>query len=390
MLALTLISIASAAQVVGGTQVAEGDWEDAAAIYFGNSVECTGVLVASNVVLTAGHCAGGITAVKVGTNDYREGGEKIAVSETIAYPGWASTYDISVLVLAEHAKTPPRIIAQDCILEEHLQDGASVQIVGYGATDNYGYQYGTELNEATTTIDDADCSSLQTGCNAQVSPDGELGAGGADDVDSCYGDSGGPLYLLTDKGDYLIGLTSRAYNNAWPPCGMGGIYVRPDAIIDWIEEVSGATLPAPDCITNTAPAPTADALTVPSGSTGTVLVDPGDPDADDEHTFSVVEGPSYGTASIDADGLLSYTSEEGYTGEDEVVVVVTDLAEATGEVSIPITVMPRQSSDTDGGAGDDESSAVITGCGCASSPQPMGTAGMLVGLVMLLGYRRRD
>ena len=64
---LMLILTARAQQVVGGSQVDAGEYEDAAGIIFSNSVECTGVLVAPNVVLTAGHCVGGITHVILGT-----------------------------------------------------------------------------------------------------------------------------------------------------------------------------------------------------------------------------------------------------------------------------------------------------------------------------------
>ena len=72
---LTLILTANAQQVVGGTQAADGTYEDAAGIIFSNSVSCTGVLVAPNGVLTAGHCVGGITHVILGTNDYQQGGD---------------------------------------------------------------------------------------------------------------------------------------------------------------------------------------------------------------------------------------------------------------------------------------------------------------------------
>jgi hypothetical protein len=33
-------------------------------------------------------------------------------------------------------------------------------------------------------------------------------------------------------------------------CGDGGIYVRPDAVIDWIEEQIDAALPVPECATD--------------------------------------------------------------------------------------------------------------------------------------------
>ena len=231
--------------VVGGSQVGAGDWPETAAVYFGGEVGCTGVLIAPNAVLSAGHCTGGITSVKLNTNDYSQGGERIAVADVIEYPDSQRTYDLAILILEEESSVEPAIIAQDCVLED-LSEGAEVTIVGYGALDPQGYEYSTELMEGFTTIDDPECTNLSSGCAGAVSPGGELGAGGRDEVDSCYGDSGGPLYLNTDRGDYLVGITSRGYNTSWD-CGSGGIYVRPDAVMDWLEENIGENLPAPEC-----------------------------------------------------------------------------------------------------------------------------------------------
>jgi len=380
---LALLLTASAQQVVGGTQVAAGDYEDAAGIVFGNSVDCTGVLVAPNVVLTAGHCMGGITAVVLATNNYQQGGEIIQVDRSVEYSNSWNTYDVAVLVLAEDAQTEPVMIAQDCILDDHLYDGAKVTIVGYGATDNYGNQYTSRLNEADTTIDDADCTTMQYGCNNAVSPGGELGAGADDEFDSCYGDSGGPLYLSTPEGRFLIGLTSRGYSNSNLPCGQGGIYVRPDAIIDWIEQVSGVEIPAPDCTVNTEPQPFAEAIITPENRVGRTVVEPGDPDVDDTHTFTVVEEPQSGSVTIDADGIVAYTPAEDFVGADSMVVTVTDSRGAAGEVTIDVTVAEAGSG---GGASD---GVAIESCGCAASGTPH-SAGLVVMLVGLLGMRRRS
>jgi hypothetical protein len=57
----------------------------------------------------------------------------------------------------------------------------TISLVGFGAIDKNGAQYINELQEASSTITDFDCSQ-SSGCNAGAQPDGELGAGGMGDV----------------------------------------------------------------------------------------------------------------------------------------------------------------------------------------------------------------
>ena len=266
-LLVTNICLADTYRVVGGEDAPTGSWPDAAAVMFGDEQGCTGTLIASEVVLTAAHCAGGITHVVLNTVDFAAGGEHIAVAETIVAENWRTHYDVALLILEEQSTVEPRVIARGCALDEFLHDGAAVAIVGYGAINPAGTRYDTRLQQAITTVRDSDCSDIGLGCEQRVSPGGELVAGG-DGVDSCYGDSGGPLYLLPESDDanrqlrmdynlvaqddeperaYLVGITSRGVEVGSEDCSAGGIYVRPDAVIDWIESSAGVELPDPSC-----------------------------------------------------------------------------------------------------------------------------------------------
>ena len=367
---MLLLSIALAAPpppVVGGEPAPDGAWPDTAAIYFRSGVGCTGTLITPNLVLTAGHCAGGITEVKVGATDYTDTtGETIPVAEEHEYPDSQRSYDVTLLVLERDSTVPPRPIALDCVLTEYLHDGADIAIVGYGATNPQGTRYPTNLYQAFSTVTDADCSNAATGCERSISPNGEVAAGG-DGVDSCYGDSGGPLYLAVHGDYYLVGVTSRGVSGS-TDCGLGGIYVRPDAIVDWIESTSGEVLPRPDCTPNLAPNPTAASISVDEGSVGTTQVEANDPDPGDRHTFAIVTAPDLGTAVLEPSGYLTYTADGG-PGTTGIVILVTDDGDPaeSGTVTVEVDVSPAGGADPPpDDAGDDLTDKEPGGCGCAT------------------------
>ena len=378
--------------VVGGSVSPEGKWPDAAAIVFNSQyVGCTGTLVAPNVVLTAGHCIGGISHVIVNTVDYTDpnGRKLVEVRRQYAYPNSQSTYDAAVLLLAEDVEgVEPRMIAQDCIIDDYLANGEEVVVAGWGATQTNGGGGTYRLLEGTTLVQTKDCTDrtvvsmgreIYTGCNTNLPAGSEIGAGGLE-VDACYGDSGGPLYYPTDRGDYLIGITSRSYygvpSNA--PCYYGGIYVRPDALIDWIEERSGVEFPHPSC--NDAPAASDAALTVEQGATGSAIIEASDPDGEIA-AWVILEEPEHGTATIDETGTVTYVADEDYIGADSLIVGVTDdgsayeeSPEITVEATLEIDVIEKERRG---------------GCACSVGAAPsFGAFASLLGFVALVRRRR--
>jgi uncharacterized protein (TIGR03382 family) len=224
--------------IVGGSAAAPGEWPDAVAV-IGTNGSCTGVVIAPDAVLTAGHCAEiAPQRIIAGTTDDSSGGTAVAVTATMAYPSFGDSYDVAVLQLATPVPgVTPRTLASACTFDA-FSAGAQVEVVGFGLTDDAATGTNSLQREAILPVTDPTCAG-SSGCRPAIAPGGEFVAGG-DGVDSCNGDSGGPAYLSTPRGEVAVGIVSRGVGGESTPCGGGGIYVRTDKVASWIADVAGS------------------------------------------------------------------------------------------------------------------------------------------------------
>jgi secreted trypsin-like serine protease len=371
----------AASPVIGGAPAPAGKWPDAAGVNFGQDTLCSGTLIAPTVVLTAGHCVSPPPApdsVLLGATTFAQSsqGETIHVIKSIEYPSSQSSEDLAVLVLEHAAKEAPRAIASGWARVD-IKNNAAVQFVGFGTTDKNGSDNNTLLMEAQSTITDFDCSAnLGNGCNLAAMPNGELGAGGGG-IDTCPGDSGGPMYLLTGYGTFLAGVTSRGYDNDQFACSEGGIYERPDKVVDWIEEVAGVPVAR-------GPEPTADPIAGVRGTGVETVITPNDP-VDTKHSYEITTPPGHARAAVRSDGTVRACLDEGVAGKDKLVVTVSDKNNPDRKVAmtIPITI-----EDGDPGSDCDPNAFGGDSGGCCDSGRSSGGSIPLT-LVVLLVLRRR-
>ena len=328
----------SAPPVVGGAPAEAGDWPSVAALYDADGrLFCSGVLIGPEHVLTAGHC-GAAPPVKVILDVVDTlGAQGVArgVAQVDVEPAYWEGLDVALIRLDAPVDldVPPALLG--CATNQ-LYDGAPAELVGFGATQPTDEADG-RLYAVTMPVIDADCDDPDRGCREAIAG-AELLAGGGG-LDSCAGDSGAPLFVWTDWGaPLLVGVVSRA---AWPAttaCGDGGIYLRLDALTQWLHE-RGVDLPSPECpprADNNPPRPSAGVLTAAPGETVSAQIYANDADRDDRHAYRLHQAPTHGLARLSQEGHLTLTTDATFVGEDSAVVLVSDGA---AEVALTVRIV---------------------------------------------------
>lgn len=223
-------------EIVGGDET--DDFPDCCAVGNAKRYMCSGTLIAPNVVVTAKHCKN-VTRVFLKGNDVDkpQNGETIPVVKSYTHPD----LDLRVLILAHNSTVTPRQIAHGVM----IQKAKRATVAGFGTINLQGtIGYGRK-RKVTVPIESLDCAAACETCQYGCVKGFELVAGHRGlRKDSCRGDSGGPLYIQDDAGDYfLLGATSRGARDRTHPCGDGGVYVRVDLCREWIEEVTSKEVP---------------------------------------------------------------------------------------------------------------------------------------------------
>ena len=236
-------------RVYGGDVVIPGTFPDTVAIT-GNGKICTGIVIGPQAVLTAAHCyCSGVTAtvyfgdsVEHATSTVSVAGGAAMISCTPNLP--LQNGDVAILKLMPPLTIPPRAFASGALINAAKFGRA----VGFGVGTNPVVDPAGIKRMIDVPVASVACNGTVTTAQGGVGDPGyyhcasgrELVAGAPSlDKDTCNGDSGGPLYVLSLDGSmYLAAITSRATGTpGMRPCGDGGIYERTDgAVLSWIQQ----------------------------------------------------------------------------------------------------------------------------------------------------------
>jgi secreted trypsin-like serine protease len=239
--------------IVGGSNAAAGEFPSVSEVIIAKGFLCTGTLISSDTILTAGHCSsitGGagvaspaayppqLIEVSIGSNKPGQG-EKVPVSRVIAHPNYllSDGYDISILKLSRASTKTPTPVAGAS--ETSLWAPSTLeQIVGFGATSEGGDLPDTLQKAQVPITTDAYCSNAYDSFEAQTQICAGYPEGG---VDTCQGDSGGPMFGRHSDGTLrVVGATSFGEGCARP--GKPGVYARVGGseLREWIRSVAPA------------------------------------------------------------------------------------------------------------------------------------------------------
>lgn len=273
-------------RVVGGSSATQGSFGYMATVSYvdgtGNQFLCSGTLVASNVVLTAGHCGVDETTgvpnnpggyrIYTDAVDWTDTTDRVisGVSQVVVDPNFDPTTlygDAAVLVLSNPVNSPTIPLWGS----GQISAGTGAWVAGWGKTYSGQTFFTTALQWAPTVVQNINyCSTQAAGLNFAYNSATELCAVNPPSYDTatCNGDSGGPLLADDSTGNLMeIGITSTGPSDC--DTTSSDYFTSVEPIEPWLSSEIQAVTPAPPISTPTTPATNTNTGTGPTTTTGT-------------------------------------------------------------------------------------------------------------------------
>lgn len=198
---------------------------------------CGGVLVHSDIVLTAAHCASNYLSAVVNayvTSGSYSGQINRSVQQVIVHPNYNSktrSNDFAILKLSSPVYTVYPIALNGDGAGPAI--GQSLTVIGVGAIRENGPSSGV-LQQASVNVLNPDTCNSNRQYNGMVIASTMFCAGTqSGERDSCQGDSGGPLIQVINGIDTLVGIVS--WGEGCARSSYPGVYARVSWAKSWID-----------------------------------------------------------------------------------------------------------------------------------------------------------
>lgn len=236
--------LSSRLRILGGKKATKGRWPWQVALVKNNRPYCGGTILTSQFIITAAHCVRRDIYVRAGEYDLsvKEGTEQeIKVEKVFINPGYdKDTVDSDVAILK--LKTPlilSKYVSNVCLptkktSKSMLRVNKMGTIIGWGkrkSSANRGTKilYQANVPIVNTTV----CRNVYE--EYYISNNMICAGYRNGKIDSCAGDSGGPLLFQRHKRWYIQGITS--FGEGCGRRGKYGIYAKVFNFVKWIRKI---------------------------------------------------------------------------------------------------------------------------------------------------------
>jgi len=224
-------------------------WSSTGSVYW--NFACAGSIINESWVLTAAHCAVGLDAsdfyIIAGALDLSDtsGGQSRNIKKIYMhnnYDDWTLENDIALLKLQSPLELNDDVAVIELANEGDPEEiGQEYTIEGWGSMDPIEYKpaYVLQVLEGVPHY-------KMTKCKKELQYDiwrrKNICAGGNVGYDGCYGDSGGPMWMMVESTRLLYGITSWGEGCA---SELPAVYTKVSYYRRWIERKMGHSLSNP-------------------------------------------------------------------------------------------------------------------------------------------------